>query len=322
MECFYCEKKIDTLKEYYPVFLGVAVSTPETFTRYCCRNCMGVHLSQCSHCGNMYAKKDIRKGLCGHCINSAHGRFIKNYSFKVEREISIIGKSQDSIFYGVELEFESENIGEDTLTIHSIIRKFACLKRDSSIERGFEIVSAPCSLDSHREIWLRMFSEMPHTVKVQKTCGMHVHATRERFTDLQIGKMISFIHHKDNREFIKMIAGRPSSYHNNYEVNKTILHGKNGGIIDANSDRHTALNLLGEKTIEFRIFKSTKKLDIFLKNIEFCKALIKFTHPGMTSINESLNYKNFIHFTKLWRRDFPHLHRFVQKNAPFINKKK
>jgi len=224
------------------------------------------------------------------------------------------------MFLGVELELECKDYGFDTCAVHSLIKNFACLKKDVSIDKGFEIVSAPATIDNHYKLWDKFFNEIPESVYPLPTCGMHVHASRVQLSDLQIGKMLFFIHNPENRHFIKLIAGRKSNEFNDYESVKKLSDGKNGGVLPQNSDRHTALNLNSQKTIECRIFRATKNKEEFFKNIEFFHALIKFTYPGVSSIEESKSYKHFCNYVFNHRFEYPNLNKFLATKGVLILK--
>lgn len=285
-------------------------------SNFICEKC-SQELPSCSSCGFFFEKDHLVLGRCPSCVSVSAKRVIKNYTYKVDEEISLIGKPKDQIYYGVELELESKNYNYDSLVVSELIKGFACLKRDSSLEEGFEIVTAPCALEEHYKIWDGFINELPHTVYPLRTCGMHVHATRFRLSDLQIGKILCFLHNPSNGKFVKLIAGRPSNFHNDFTAPKKISDGLHGGLVPQNAERHTALNLNGDKTIEFRIFRSSKMPVEILKNIEFCRAMIKFTDWGVCSIQQAQQWKQFVNFVFSYKRDFPYLSNFLKLN---INK--
>lgn len=284
--------------------------------QYFCDPCQP-HFTKCPICQFSYKKDDLRLNHCPDCIKQAPQRYIKQYSTKAERELSMKGNPKDELFSGVELELESKDYGFDTLRVHALIKGFAILKRDSSITQGFEIVSAPCSLDVHKVQWEDFFKNLPDTVRAEPTCGMHVHISRVRLSDLQVAKMLKFLHNPNNDKFVTTIAGRPSSFHNDFKKIKNWKDGKEGGRMQADADRHTALNLNNAKTIEFRIFAATLDHAVFLKNIEFCYALVKFTNWGQASITEALQFSAFYKFVHEYRKDYPTLWKFLVNERAF-----
>lgn len=241
-----------------------------------------------------------------------------------------IGKPNFNLFYGIELEYEvvtpldilkqaelnhdySEKyaIREKAGTIvHPYISKFAILKHDGSGKNMFEVVTVPMSLDRHIEYWNPFFDNIKDfPITVEKTCGMHVHASRSTLTPFQIGKMLIFIYSIKNLPFITRIAGRvpPPKF--------AEIAPKKLGDATKHKLRKSALNLNGAETIEFRFFKSTLTKMVMLKNIEFCDALIRFTWPGVIGYDAFKKHgiKLFCEYIKENKDLYPNLHEFLIK---------
>lgn len=280
--------------------------------------------TECIRCSRYFEKNQIKFEHCPTCIEAAPRDVIKNYTFRVEDDLQMLhktrsvntdkdGKPKDEIYYGVELELESDNLGLDVLIVDSLTKKFACLKRDSSIKKGFEIVSAPATIEEHYHMWDDFFKKLPTTCKPLRSCGMHVHASRNRLSDLQLGKILVFLHAKENYEFVKLIAGRDSSFHNDFTKPKKFVDSRAEGV-----DRHTALNLNNDNTIEFRIFWATRDKRLFMKNIEFCKAMIKFADWATNSIKEATNFRKFVDWVYKNRKEYEYLALFFE--TPSIQK--
>lgn len=316
--CYHCQKKLMSNDKlfHYLVSRNVALFRGESLV---CPECKALYFNPCKNCGCLQKLEDLNNDLCLNCFNNHYKDIIRNYTFKVDQEIDFIGKSQDSIYFGTETEYESVNIPSDAYLINSLVHNFARLKRDSSLQEGFEIVTAPITIEKHYEIWNEVLPKFPNTVYPLRTCGMHVHVSRVRLTDLQIGKLLCFIHNPENYKFIKLIAQRPSNFHNDFITPKKISDGQNGGRLPQNAERHTALNLNGDKTIEFRIFRSTKDPNELLKNIEFCKAMVKFTGSAEFSVEDSKKWKNFVDFSFSYGKDYMYLNRFLKRNLHKIN---
>lgn len=316
-KCVVCdlEFKKSGNKRRYEMFFG-KIKQKKEIADVCCdtEECRAKCLS-CKGCERLFRNEgDLYSGYCQSCVKNASRVLVRQYSFKAEMNFQFRGQSQDQIYYGIELEYESEDINMDTLRVHTLLGDernpetvIGVLKKDISIGEGFEIVSVPSTIDQHHVMWDNFFAKLPQTCKPLHSCGMHVHATRVRMTDLHIGKILAFLHRKENRDFIRLIAGRDSSFHNNFEAPKSLKDSRAKGL-----DRHTALNLNNENTIEFRIFASTRDKRIFLKNIEFCKALIKFTDMSARSIQESQDYKRFIGFVFKNRKQYEYLALFLE----------
>jgi hypothetical protein len=254
----------------------------------------------------------------------------------------VLGKEPwQNVFYGIELEYEvdktsefvkrhTKNLSEGRIatlfmpdgnrqtpisylaanSVQPYVADFCIIKRDGSLANGMEIVSRPMSLDLHATKWDKFFEIYKDTgLKVARSCGMHVHASRECLTSLQIGKILSFIHNPANNEFLKIIAGRcpPKKYSN---ITKKL------GISDVrrHNERYDGFNLRNGATIEFRIFKGVDTKERMLVNVEFCAAMIGFCHPSTTGI-QNCNLEGFINFLKDPKngKRYPHLCKFLKK---------
>lgn len=314
VKCHLCRKDIDLSSGKYIKYGGENTGYyHDRIIKIVCEPCIKT-TGRCRMCNGNYHASKLVNNTCNSCISSSDRHFLKNYSYKIEREVKFQGKPKDDLYYGVELEVESLDKPRDAFFANLFLSSFCVTKKDVSIENGFEIVSTPCSIDKHYTLWDGFFNNISPTLKKNRTCGMHVHVSKDDLTDLQIGKILYFIHNPENREFVEKVAGRKSGYHNNFESQKTVCMGRNRGIIIENQDRHTAVNVNNAKTIEFRIFASTLSKKVFMKNLEFCRALVKFTHPSVTSIKE-LNYKKFYEFVSQRGEEYPHLIQFLNKNA-------
>ena len=152
---------------------------------------------------------------------------IKNYSYKVERNLSFKGASRYALrhplFMGVELEIEVKEGDKNKAASHTqeLLDNFAALKEDGSLTFGFEIVSAPATLEYHQSgdpiygvaPWDAFFEARKTTLKGLRsydtdTCGMHIHLSRAALTKLQISKMNVFLNEPSNKDFVTLIAGR------------------------------------------------------------------------------------------------------------------
>ena len=171
------------------------------------------------------------------------------------------------------------------------VEKFAIAKRDGSLANGIEVVSLPMSLTAHQTYWDQFFKDVNEWgLDCTRTCGMHVHVSRELMTDLQIGKVLQWMHDPKNAKIITIIAGRcPPDKYANLKNKYTIKHAR------TMRERYSAFNLTNTHTVEFRIFKGVKDKQRFLVNLEFCAALISFCASCQTSL-KNIDAKSFLTF--------------------------
>lgn len=218
-------------------------------------------------------------------------------------------------------------------------KPFVICKDDGSLDNGFEIVTAPATFEEQVKHWQLFFEQVKSLkIKTLPTCGMHVHFSRKATTIEEIRNIVEFITEKKNRSFIVKIAGRknPEFASMRKKLRESVGHkcdgGKyviNPGYNEVNSfyiprmtwipgkcssrddhyevqnDRHDAVNITNEKTIEIRIFKSTLKPGIFFKNLEFVHACIMWAK----SPDWKIDVKSF----KSWLGDqhYPALKEFI-----------
>lgn len=179
---------------------------------------------------------------------------------------------------------------------------------------GFEITSAPATLELHREMWYKLL-EAPSFRALRAwdapTCGFHVHFSRAPITNLQLSKMLVFINDKNNRKFMRDVSGRGGNKYCVYSDRtftdsihpERVISPKESEHRDRS--RRVALNLAHEATVEFRGFKGTVWPRHIIRNIEFCDALIKFTQPCTLSMESYKDYENFIKFVDVRRKTWP-----------------
>jgi len=203
------------------------------------------------------------------------------------------------LYMGVELEVERRNncpyeIGEMTHNdfYNDKTGQFAILKSDGSLSNGFEIVTAPATLNAHRENWDTFLNG--DAIKHLKswntdTTGMHIHISRNHLTQLDIGKLLVFINDYKNEEFVNHIAGRNSDQWAKKSSKK---------ISDAvhSSEKYEAVNMSHRHTIEFRIFKGNLAKQGMFRVMEFVHALVGFSK---TTSMTKLSYKDFIKYMEL-----------------------
>lgn len=188
---------------------------------------------------------------------------------------------------------------------------------------GFEVVTAPASLDEHRKRWTRLKEasgyEHLRAWDAYDTCGFHVHVSRASLTHMQIGRILMFINHKNNAKFVHRVAGRGSDRFCKYipkepddkthPVVDVLYPGKRVISRDEengrNRSRRVAVNLSNPNTIEFRIFRGTVNPKHILRNMEFCDAVCDFCYPANFSIRDLDNYKVFIAFVNANKKRWP-----------------
>ena len=273
----------------------------------------------CSECGTTHRRNALFNGVCGNCLGyDPSNAVIRNYSDRATTYFQFkVGKYRKVFknppMLGIELEYESSDRDVAVIKTAMLLSKHAIFKRDGSVHTGFEIVTAPATLDIHREEMQKFFAKFPDELEPKNSCGMHVHISRNAFNKLAEGKLIEFMNREDNKEFIKKIAGRWSDQYANNDVSRTITYAWNNG--STGGARYNALNLNNRDTLEFRIFASTKDWDEFIMRLEFCEAVSAYCMPCQSkapTLKEVTSHKHFIPWVHENRKEYPSLFNFVK----------
>ena len=206
--------------------------------------------------------------------------------------------------FGCELEIQVRQGPESAAAgrVHEVLNpsgtvgEYCYFERDGSIGTGFELITQPAGLDVHREKF-RLFLNNPDLKRGLRSheggsCGFHVHVGREYVTQAQIYRLQSFLNDVRNEALIRKIARRYANGFSKikYEMAKLSTKGK------ANGDRYEALNVTGDHTIEFRIFRGSLRYESIIAALEFVNALLDFCAPGAVSFQDfnTLGFKKFV----------------------------
>lgn len=200
-------------------------------------------------------------------------------------------------YFGVELEVEyhgSEHREDKARQLHAALNggQFGhrCFfENDGSVSNGFEIVSQPMSLPMHRDFWQWLNDkDLTRYLKSHNTstCGLHVHVSREGMDSLVLAKAVTFVNAKANSELIRSVARR-------YAEGYCKIKQKDVDNALQTTDRYEAVNVVGRKTVEFRIFKGSLKYESVIAAVEFTHALLEFCK---TAEPKSLGADEFIDF--------------------------
>jgi len=190
---------------------------------------------------------------------------------------------------GVELEVECVDGSRASAAknIHDYLESIdehMFFERDGSLSNGFEMITDPMSLPALRELF-KFLNERRLTRPLKShntnTCGLHVHVSKNKMTQLQIQKIVAFVNSPENEWLIRAVARRYSCGFSIVKDTKKI-----GKSIHLSSDRYEAVNLTSRRTIEFRIFKGSLKYEAVIAAIEFCHAIVEFCKPAVTGVNQ------------------------------------
>lgn len=286
-----------------------------------CGSCAADQTYYCDDCDRTYYRNNA-------CDCSSYQRCIYDYSYDVlrhHRESIDRAKLKRVIHFGVELEIEAnynQNYKKLTNTVNDLVKDFACLKHDGSIDHGFEIVTKPGTLKDHYQMWETFFDNRPSGLSSYntETCGMHVHVGlphvnggRSGLASLTTCKIKAFLNQKKNTRFINFIAQR--NLDNESFARRNDL--KSFPAYARDNIRYAPVSVSGKNTIEFRLFKGNLRKESFFKNIEFCDAVINFVQNStLTQVQEKGNVRNFIEFVNSkGRKVYPYLIAYLKDTS-------
>ena len=85
--------------------------------------------------------------------------------------------------------------------------------------------------------------------------------------------------------------------------------------LDRNRDRYSAMNCSpNNKTVEFRIFNSSTRVERILKNYEIVFSLIDFTNT-----NTEVTHKNYVQFVVDNKDKYKYLYEFLLEKELVVN---
>lgn len=196
-----------------------------------CENCCGrVECAECSeytHNDEFCESCGIERSYSGGIDCSDDGErqdHIRDYAANV---VNVLGVDVDESIrnYGMELEVELEDISANGFAglvhDHPVLRDKWIVKHDGSLSsNGVELVSIPMPYqemhDALDELWrLSNLKEYAKSWPNNKTCGTHIHVSRESMTPRTIGREWAIWargdHNPDMKKLLRAFAGRYSN---------------------------------------------------------------------------------------------------------------
>lgn len=286
----------------------------EVFMRHMCDACFGAATSP-----NVilpYSCRDYPDKLIAKPSANEAGR--PNHVFRS----GALVQRRDIRLFGVEAEVEMAEPASGSTknriansVLRSLGSEFAIIKSDGSLDNGFEIVSAPACLETHRRYWPKLDS-MPDKDSLRawdtSTCGFHVHVGKDSLTTLQVGRIIHLINHPANKSFVQKVAGRSSDRWSKF-INKKLSCAHPN--LTQSTDKYEAVNTLHRETIEFRIFRGTINTRHIIRNLEFVDAVCQFCLPSSRSFKELAESASFIRFCVENRKAYPLLNQWYEHHG-------
>ncbi len=235
-------------------------------------------------------------------------------------------QDENELYLGVELEIDEGGKIDDNakLVKDKLGHENVYCKHDDSLQKGFEIVTHPCTYEYHKTLpYKELFSnltELKYRSHDVSTCGMHIHFNRNYFgkdkltQDLCISKLLYIFEKYWDK--IVLIARRDSNkYAQRFFLNE------NETILDMyakskNSNKYGVINLQHANTVEIRIFKGTLNYNTFINTLQFVKCIVNLTKDIDIYNIQSLTWENI-------SKDFDeNLLNYIKEREELKNKEK
>ena len=318
---------------------------------YYCDSCFETQTRVCSDCGrrfsrNNYSGRTSRDAdgneiyYCSAC-QEAHIA-VHSYGYKPSAKFKKNSKDNSDVkeFFGSEIEVSgSQSYAEQFInTVNKTTEECIYLKNDASIVHGgFEIVTQPMT----RNYIYDKFSEKlekgleylnNNDFKGHNMGGIHIHVSKDALSNKQVAGMIKLLYTtEDNvKSFWLTLTQRKEENlrwgkidANTLEFGKSKLMEKilnnqfdwKNNYLDRNRDRYSAMNCSpNNKTVEFRIFNSSTRVERILKNYEIVFSLIDFTNT-----NTEVTHKNYVQFVVDNKDKYKYLYEFLLEKELVVN---
>lgn len=230
------------------------------------------------------------------------------------------------LYLGVELEMpcvDGVKYGDEIPIFYNYLKDFCILKYEGCVgNNGAEIVSLPCSLQYHIKAWKEFFTDLQEKTLLEAppSCGLHVHINRDGILlDVQ-GRMTVFYNTRENASFLTEIAGRVVNETGCYNLMRPKTVKGFASMIERANEKGQAVSISSRnmnKTLEVRIFKSTKNYSLFIHRLEFVQALVEFcTFANSDKFQFSTFFVDWF-YHKYMDQEYPTLGRFLTEMGLF-----
>lgn len=279
-------------------------------TKTVCKNCQ-----ELGYINVPFTKTTVYQGYHSH----------KNWSFYVVRS----PKLEDDLPMGIEIEMHPRKRmlqADVCMNIYKAQQELnkdwheIYFERDGSLaEGGIELVSNPMTLKFAQIYWGKLLPKVREQClgwKVKKVngaaanaYGIHITTLKNKWSPLQLVRVVKFLGEKHNRSLLWGIAQRNYIYSSGYSLGSHIKptlgdlgYNRSEQKYDKyiySSSRYMPVNITSDK-VEFRFFASTLNQESFLKNYEFLDSLWHWT--------KETSWNTYATTYIAWLAEHPQLH--------------
>jgi hypothetical protein len=262
--------------ETYPTVAQDTICYSCTIHSYWVCGACGEYVSNDNHVCPDCGDDDDDDYCCDECSRSRSSGLINSYSYKPLPEFHGTGPA----FFGLELEVEiAESVREAAQIAADHLGTVGYLKSDSTINRGFEIVTHPMSYEYAAESfpWDMLTALRDAGADTHDEVGLHIHVSRAAFDGpAHVYRWLKFLHR--NNDAVRIIARRdsdqwaPWSREDRHAVKD---HAKGRG--RSYASRYSAINVTNAETFEVRVFRSTLVKDELRAALDLMAASVEYT---------------------------------------------
>lgn len=289
-----------------------------------CDSCYRDSWYRCDDCENLVHMDDVRmRNDTPYCEDCDPGDAddeddrIHNYGYKPDgifHRTDADLRTPKKLFLGVENEFSHECWDDFYSNLDAFTSIFGWdeedfyLKSDSSLERGFEMVSHPRTLASWHELRPRLESFFSAVANfcIEGRDGLHVHMSRRGMTPSHMTRFGVFV--AACQDEVAVIARRNSEHWARFPQ-KPKTGGDCAALCGHNMSRYAAVNWQNHATVELRVFRSTTDIVEFYAAIEFSHAAYQFTKNAVTlqQLLKGMGWLMFLDFVHGYPDRYPAL---------------
>lgn len=261
-----------------------------------CEDCFDELFTTCDNCGCVVSRDDtVYLNDSEYCADCASGReAVHDYGYHPEPDFYDDGSfdpdADIGLYMGVELEVDKGRNRNLLARELSDLTEMLYCKHDGSLSDdgngGVEIVTHPCTLAAHRELFpwsevLGLCDTRGFKSHDAGTCGLHIHVSRSAFRDARdvftaialIDRLRSYIVRFSRRSVEKLnrwaqiLDISELTPFRSYDVATSDI---------ATGSRYVAVNLQNDNTVEFRFPRGSLRYDTVIGTIELCRNIVLY----------------------------------------------
>lgn len=307
---------------------------------FTCCSCDGVFHNMaersCDYCGDA--------SYCQDCLSSHHDycderedesplTLIHSWNYKPEAVFFRLLDEVPEAYYGCEIEIDgrgsmySSNRNTAGQAFDEIVydnKHVTYNKDDGSLRNyGFEVVTHPMSLKfvmHNREKFKKAFDTAiaeGYRAHQTDTCGLHVHVSRDAFTDEKSRNNFVFLFEKFYEQVLKFSRRTPENFerwanrygiYNSDDTNKSFAD----KLQYAYRDKYRIVNVSHRRTLEVRAFRGTLNVDTFIATVQFMEVMRTLANSRDIAVN-NLTWQSIVKLARV--RKYNELtNYFIQRN--------